>query len=102
MYIAHLLDAPVAARQKARMAQGNAVVHIRGNHLAEVYNTPLPSRSEHRAMTPVLSDMDAEITALKRRPVKVRAVKQGMMQQLLTGTNRLPSPDGVAEDERGR
>ena len=101
MYIAHLLDAPVAARQKARMAQGNAVVHIRGNHLAEVY-TPLPSRSEHRAMTPVLSDMDAEITALKRRPVKVRAVKQGMMQQLLTGTNRLPSPDGVAEDERGR
>ena len=101
MYIAHLLNAPVAARQKARMAQGNAVVHIRGNHLAEVY-TPLPSRSEHRAMTPVLSDMDAEITARKRRPDKVRAVKQGMMQQLLTGTNRLPSPDGVAEDEPGR
>jgi type I restriction enzyme S subunit len=37
----------------------------------------------------VLSDMDAEIAALERRLVKTRALKQGMMQELLTGKTRL-------------
>ena len=47
---------------------------------------PLP---EQRAIATVLSDMDAEIAALERRRDKTRTVKQGMMQQLLTGQVRL-------------
>ena len=101
VYLAHLLNAPVAARQKARMAQGDAVVHIRSDHLAEV-EFPLPPLSEQRAIVAVLTDMDAEIAALERRLDKTRAIKQGMMQQLLTGAIRLPIPDAVAEDEPGR
>ena len=47
--------------------------------------------NEQRAIAAVLSDMDAEIAALERRRDKTRAVKQGMMQQLLTGRVRLIS-----------
>ena len=92
VYLAHLLNAPVAVRQKARMAQGDAIVHIRADHLAEV-ELPLPPLPEQRAVAAVLSDMDAEIAALDHRLDKTRAIRQGMMQQLLTGAIRLPVPD---------
>ncbi len=44
---------------------------------------------EQRAIATVLSDMDAEIAALEDKLAKARAVKQGMMQVLLTGEIRL-------------
>lgn len=44
---------------------------------------------EQRAIAAVLSDMDAEIAALEDKLAKARAVKQGMMQVLLTGEIRL-------------
>ena len=53
----------------------------------------LPPHPEQRAIAAVLSDMDDEIAALERRLAKTRAIKQGMMQQLLTGAVRLPIPD---------
>ena len=51
-----------------------------------------PTKTEQRAISTVLSDMDADIAALERRLDKTRALKQGMMQQLLTGSIRLPIP----------
>jgi type I restriction enzyme S subunit len=48
-----------------------------------------PTVAEQRAIAEVLSDMDAEITALEARLTKTRDVKQGMMQELLTGRTRL-------------
>ncbi len=45
--------------------------------------------AEQRAIAAVLSDMDAEIDALEQRRVKTAALKQGMMQELLTGWTRL-------------
>ena len=54
---------------------------------------PLPPLPEQRAIAAVLSDMDAEVAALEHRLDKTRAIKQGMMQQLLTGAIRLPIPD---------
>jgi type I restriction enzyme S subunit len=49
----------------------------------------LPPFEEQRAIAAVLSDMDAEIAALEARLEKTRALKQGMMQELLTGRIRL-------------
>ena len=98
VYLAHLLNAPVAARQKARMAQGNAVVHIRSDHLAEI-EFPLPPLAEQSAIAAVLTDMDDEIAALECRLDKTRAIRQGMMQQLLTGAIRLPIPDDAVEGD---
>ena len=53
------------------------------------YLLPVPSDIEQRAIASVLSDMDAEIAALEQRRDKTIAIKQGMMQQLLTGRVRL-------------
>ncbi|MDI1475689.1 restriction endonuclease subunit S [Polyangium sp. y55x31] len=49
----------------------------------------LPELPEQTAIAAVLSDMDAEISALEQRRDKVSALKQGMMQELLTGRTRL-------------
>jgi len=49
----------------------------------------LPSLPEQTAIAEVLSDMDAELAALEQRRDKTRALKQGMMQELLTGKTRL-------------
>jgi type I restriction enzyme S subunit len=48
-----------------------------------------PSREEQQAIADVLSDMDAELEALEARYAKVRDMKTGMMQELLTGKTRL-------------
>jgi type I restriction enzyme S subunit len=48
-----------------------------------------PTKAEQTAIAGVLSDMDAELAALEQRRAKTRALKQGMMQELLTGRTRL-------------
>ncbi|MET8483396.1 restriction endonuclease subunit S [Streptomyces tendae] len=50
----------------------------------------VPSEEEQAAVAQVLADADDEIDALKARVEKARSVKQGMMQELLTGRTRLP------------
>ena len=47
------------------------------------------NENEQRAIADMFSDMDTEIAALEHRRDKTRAIKLGMMQQLLTGTVRL-------------
>lgn len=49
----------------------------------------IPSLAEQNAIARTLSDIDAELTALEARRNKVRQLKQGMMQELLTGRIRL-------------
>lgn len=63
------------------------------------FRMPVPSLPEQRAIAAVLSDVDAEIGALERRLDKTRAIRQGVTQQLLTGSIRLPIPDHHAEDD---
>ena len=48
-----------------------------------------PTHEEQTAIVAILSDMDAEIAALETKLAKARQVKQGMMQELLTGRIRL-------------
>ncbi len=48
-----------------------------------------PTKEEQTAIAEVLTDMDAELAALERRREKTRALKQAMMQELLTGRTRL-------------
>lgn len=50
------------------------------------------SKKEQIAIATILSDMDTEIQALHTRLTKTQDIKQGMMQQLLTGKVRLVSP----------
>ena len=61
---------------------------INGNEYQE-FPVALPPLDEQTAIAEVLSDMDADLAALAAQAAKARAVKQGMMQELLTGRVRL-------------
>ena len=53
------------------------------------YEVVLPSKEEQEAIAQILTDMDEEITALEEKLEKTCQIKQGMMQELLTGRIRL-------------
>jgi type I restriction enzyme S subunit len=55
----------------------------------ESIEVTLPKLAEQTAIAAILSDMDAELAALEQRRAKTRALKQAMMQELLTGQTRL-------------
>jgi type I restriction enzyme S subunit len=55
----------------------------------QIIEIPTPKPVEQTAITEVLSDMDSELAALEQRRDKTHALKQGMMQELLTGRTRL-------------
>ena len=67
---------------------GGAQPHIHAKDLTPL-KALVPSMPEQVAIAAVLSDMDAELTALEARRDKTRTLKQGMMQELLTGKTRL-------------
>jgi type I restriction enzyme S subunit len=62
----------------------------------EGVDVQLPGVDEQRAIRSMLDDADAEATALEVRLKKTQAIKQGMMQQLLTGRTRLPVKEDAA------
>ncbi len=72
----------------ANLLAGSSINNLKPSDIESI-NFPFPKFEEQQAIAIVLSDMDAEITALERKRDKVRALKQGMMQELLTGKTRL-------------
>ena len=88
---AYLQFLPSFRSTLARLAAGTSVYAISARQLAGV-ELRLPSRAEQAAIVSVLSDIEAEIRHLELRRDKTRAIKQGMMQQLLTGRVRLVEP----------
>ncbi len=54
-------------------------------------------KEEQTAIATILSDMDNELQALTQKLEKARELKQGMMQQLLTGKIRLPLPPNTTQ-----
>ncbi|MFB7377431.1 restriction endonuclease subunit S [Kitasatospora purpeofusca] len=73
-----------------------SVAHLGSSRLGNLRLLWPADRREQVAIAEVLSDMDAEITAHEVRLDKARALKQGMMQQLLTGRTRLPALESAA------
>lgn len=72
-----------------RFASGSGVPTLNRND-AHGYAVEIPStKAEQTAIASVLSDMDAELSALETRRNKTRDIKQAMMQELLTGRIRL-------------
>jgi type I restriction enzyme S subunit len=55
----------------------------------KAFSIPVPPLPEQAAIADALSDMDSEIAALEARLTKARQIKQGMIQELLTGRIRL-------------
>ncbi len=76
------------SRQIDALLTGSNYPAINGGDVRAL-QIPLPGYDEQTAIATVLSDMDAELAALEARLAKTRALKQGMMQELLTGKTRL-------------
>lgn len=68
---------------------GGAQPHIHPDDLVPLVIAVPNTKDEQTAIAAVLSDMDAELAALEAKLAKARAIKQGMMQELLTGRIRL-------------
>jgi len=72
-----------------RLVAGSTINHLYQKDFVDFEFDLPPTIEEQEAIAEVLSDMDAEIAALEERLEKAKAIKQGMMQQLLTGKIRL-------------
>jgi hypothetical protein len=88
IFMGYYCNTKFISSQKASMGQGDAVVHISATALSGI-SVLIPGLAEQAAIAAVLSDMDAELAALEARLEKTRLLKQGMMQELLTGRTRL-------------
>ncbi len=67
---------------------GTKVSGISKSNIGKI-SLPIPRHKEQLSIAEILSDMDAEIVTLEEKLTKAKAIKQGMMQELLTGRIRL-------------
>jgi type I restriction enzyme S subunit len=84
---AHLFHSEIT-RQIEALVTGSNYPAINRRDVAAL-TIPMPTVEEQTAIATVLSDMDAELGALEAKLGKTRLLKQGMMQELLTGRTRL-------------
>ncbi len=74
--------------QVMQLVTGTTVFHLYGTDMKK-FTFLIPPVEEQHAIVNTLDDMDAELTALETRLAKTRSLKQGMMNNLLTGRIRL-------------
>jgi type I restriction enzyme S subunit len=86
-FLHQLLSTGGQQRIKGLMS-GNAITRLTLQKIRALW-VAFPSLPEQTAIAAVLSDMDGELATLEQRRDKTRALKQGMMQELLTGRIRL-------------
>lgn len=83
-YLTHIAKYKIAG-----ITQGITIIHLHGSRLQEITVRIPQDVREQTAIAAILSDMEFEIIALEARLSKTRELKQGMTQQLLTGSIRL-------------
>ena len=88
IFLSYYLNSSIGRKIMSTLAQGATRYNLSKNTFAETI-IELPTKEEQTAIASILSDMDAEITALEKKLTKCQKLKQGMMQQLLTGKIRL-------------
>ena len=86
--LTYLFESKMIVDQVKLLAVGGVMEGLSSKIIKSIY-LPLASLLEQRAIASILSDMDAEIAVLEKRRAKTQAMKQGMMQELLTGKTRL-------------
>ena len=86
-------------KQFDRLATGMKVFGVSRNNLKTVLIPLPPTKAEQEAIAEALSDADALIASLEQLIAKKRLIKQGAMQELLTGKRRLPGFSGDWEEK---
>jgi type I restriction enzyme S subunit len=88
LFLAYWFRSRSGRKAMALLAQGATRYNIAKSAFLNL-EIPQPSELEQTAIATLLSDMDAELAALEAKLAKARDLKQGMMQELLTGRIRL-------------
>lgn len=89
LFLYYILCSDAVMNQYASMAAGSSVQNLNKEKVSNVLLYAPSSLKEQSAIAKVLSSMDEEISFLEAKREKYNAIKQGMMQQLLTGKIRL-------------
>lgn len=88
-FLYYLLGSDEVLRQYKSLAAGSSVLNLNKDIVGKVVLFFPPTISEQTAIANILSDCDSEIAVLEEKRDKYKEIKQGMMQQLLTGKIRL-------------
>jgi type I restriction enzyme, S subunit len=87
-FIYHQFQSPAIKRQ-IHAHLGATINQITNKSLNSFEVFLPPTKAEQGAIASILSEMDAELATLEQKLTKIRALKHGMMQELLTGRTRL-------------
>lgn len=89
VFVYQILSSFVFKNFLDRLSAGSTIIHLYQKDVGKFEFLLPPTIAEQKAIAEALSEMDADIAALENKLTKYRQVKQGMMQQLLTGKIRL-------------
>lgn len=95
-YLYYILMSRVFRDFLDRLAAGSTISHLYQKDFVH-FEFPIPSITEQKAIAEALSDTDNLILSLEKQIDKKKRIKQGAMQQLLTGKKRLPGFTGEWE-----
>ncbi len=102
LYLSYYFRSSIGRQLFYSLAQGATRYNLSKSNFLKT-EIPYPGLGEQQAIATILTDMDTEITALEQKRDKYRALKQGMMQELLTGKTRLiheqSRPEGTCNPE---
>ena len=87
-FLSQLFQTRIVSNQVKQMSVGGIMEGL-SSKIIKLLQLPVPNIEEQTAIATILTDMDAEIAALEAKLAKARQLKQGMMQELLTGRIRL-------------
>ena len=88
-YLYYLLSSDQVYQQYLSMAAGSSVKNLNKDKVSAL-NVIYPKIPEQKRIAEALSDVDSMISSLEKLIAKKKAVKQGAMQELLTGKKRMP------------
>lgn len=88
-FVGHLLNSGAYKQKLDDILTGSAINNLNVSDIEDMRFLIPPTLAEQKAIAKVLGDMDEEIAALEAELAKTRQLKQGMMQELLTGKTRL-------------
>ena len=88
-FLYYILCSDAVMNQYVSMAAGSSVQNLNKEKVANVLLYAPTSLQEQSVIASILTSMDDEISALELKKTKYEQIKQGMMQQLLTGKIRL-------------
>ncbi len=96
-FVYHILNSSIFVDFLSKLSAGSTINHLYQKDIGGFSFLAPPTTGEQKAIASILSDMDTEIEQLEKKLAKYRLIKQGMMQELLTGRIRLIETDKKSE-----